>query len=73
MINDAGITGRVIIHALVNKEGNVQDARVARSSGTKGLDEAALTAAYKNRFSPAIRAGQPIYIWVSYTVVFEQE
>jgi protein TonB len=66
----AGIEGVVWIEALLDIDGSVRDAVVAKSSGTASLDEAALIAAYKNRFSPAIQKGRPLAIWVTYKVEF---
>ncbi len=70
LIKNAGIPGKVILQALIDKEGNVKDVKVVKSSGTKGLDDSAVAAAYKNKFTPAISHGQPIYMWVIYTVEF---
>jgi protein TonB len=67
----AGIAGNVMIQALISHEGNVLDARVYKSSGNRQLDEAAETAAYKNKYKPAVQNGRPIAIWVTYKVVFK--
>lgn len=64
--------GTVWIKALVDKEGKVREARVAKSSGMNvGFDEAALEAAYKNVYKPAIQNGRPVAIWVTYPVQFK--
>ncbi len=61
----------VWIQALVDKDGNVREARVLKSSGSKaGFDEAAVAAAYKCKYKPAIQNGRPVHIWVSYSVEF---
>ncbi len=70
LLKKAGITGKVVLQALINKQGEVQDVKVVKSSGTRGLDDAAVAAAYKSTFTPAISHGQPIYMWVSYAVEF---
>ncbi|MFH2204893.1 MAG: energy transducer TonB [Elusimicrobiota bacterium] len=50
----------------------MRDAIIQKASGTNaGFEEAALTAAMKNRYKPAIQNGRPIPVWVSYRVVFE--
>ena len=67
----AGLTGTVWVKALVDKEGNVRQAQVGKSSGTQSLDEVAVTAAYKNKFKPAIQNGRPVAIWVTYRVDFK--
>lgn len=70
LAEQAGIEGLVWVRALVNKEGKVLDAVVEKSSGTASLDEAAVQAAYKNRFKPGIQNGRPIACWVTYKVEF---
>jgi protein TonB len=72
MAERAGIEGVVWVRALVDKDGRVRDAIVQKASGTNaGFEEAALEAAFKNRYKPAIQNGRPIPVWVSYRVVFE--
>ncbi|MCK4606623.1 MAG: energy transducer TonB [candidate division Zixibacteria bacterium] len=66
----AGITGVVWVQALVDKEGNVRRAQVGKSSGTASLDEAAVEAAYKNKFKPGIQNGRPVACWVTYKMDF---
>jgi len=65
-------SGIVWVQALVDKEGRVRDARVLKPSGTNvGFEEAALEAAYKNLYRPAIQNGSPVPVWVSYKVEFK--
>ena len=71
LAKQAGITGVVWVQALVDKQGNVLKAQVAKSSGTTSLDEAAVDAAYKNKFKPGIQNGRPVNCWVTYKVTFE--
>ena len=66
----AGIEGVVWVKALVDREGNVRRAQVGKSSGTVSLDEAAVKAAYDNKFSPGIQNGRPVNVWVTYKVNF---
>ena len=66
----AGITGIVGIWVLVDENGNVIKAEVVKSSGTEALDEAALEAAYKNKFKPGIQNKRAIKVGVTYTVEF---
>ncbi len=66
----AGTEGVVIIQALVDKEGHVLQALAGVSSGSTMLDEAAVKAAYKNKFTPGIQNGRPISVWVTYSVKF---
>lgn len=71
LAKQAGITGVVWVKALVDKEGTVRQAMVAKSSGTVSLDEFAVSAAYKNKFKPGIQNGRPIAVWVTYRVEFK--
>lgn len=71
LAKQAGITGVVWVKALVDKEGNVRDAIVGKSSGTASLDEAAVQAAFKNKFKPGVQNGHPVAVWVTYKVEFE--
>lgn len=69
-----GIEAEVWIMVLVDTEGNVKDALVARSSGRDlGFDEAALDAAWGRKYRPAMQNDQPVAVWVSYKVRFEIE
>lgn len=56
---EEGITGNVVLAYLVNAEGQVENVKVARSSGDDRLDRAALAAARRWRYRPAVRNGQP--------------
>jgi TonB family protein len=66
-----GIEGLVWVKALVDKCGKVKEAMVAKTSGVKVLDEAALTAARQNEFIPAESKGEPVACWVTYKVEFK--
>lgn len=70
LAEQAGLTGRVLVKALVGKDGSVKDAAVYKSSGTPSLDEAAVAAAHKCKFKPAIQNGRPVAMWVTYKVDF---
>ena len=70
LIMQAGIEGSVWIAALVYKDGTVKDAVVAKSSGVATLDEAAVQAAYRNKYKPGVQNGRPVSAWVTYKVEF---
>lgn len=57
-----GIEGTVVLQLFVDKEGRTvpESTRVAESSGQPALDSAALAAAPKLRFAPALRNGAPV-------------
>jgi len=68
---ESEIEGRVIIKALISKEGDVLDAVVFVSSENTLLDEAALAVARKYKYRPAIQNRRPIAVWVTYKVDFK--
>ena len=70
LAKQAGITGDVWVQALVDKDGNVRDTRVGKSTGTVSLDDAAIKQAKKCKFKPGIQNGRPIACWVTYKVEF---
>ncbi len=66
-----GIAGRVWVRALVDQDGLVIRAIILKASGTSaGFEEAALEAALKNRYRPALQNGRPVSVWISYKVDF---
>ena len=65
-----GQEGTVWVQVLLDIDGTVMDAVIAKPTGMPLLEEAALKAAYKNRFSPAIQNDHPVRIWVTYSVHF---
>jgi protein TonB len=70
LAKQAGLEGKVYVMALVDREGNVRDAKVAKSSGSPQLDEAAVKAALLCKYKPAIQNGRPVACWVTYKVDF---
>lgn len=60
-LRDAGIGGRVVVRGVIGIDGRVENAVVVRSSGNSTLDNNALSAFYKWRFSAAKNdAGQKV-------------
>ena len=70
LAKQAGITGTVVVKMLVDETGNVLKVILAKSSGTQALDDAALGAAEKCKFSPAIQNGRPVKVWVTFPYEF---
>ncbi len=71
MARRAGIEGTVWVNALVDKEGKVRDVQILKDSGANaGFEEAAIEAAKRTVWKPAISNGQPVALWVSYKIVF---
>lgn len=60
-LRDVGIGGRVVVRGVIGTDGLVESAEVVRSSGNSTLDNNALSAFYKWRFSAAKNdAGQKV-------------
>jgi protein TonB len=66
----AGIEGRVIIQFVVDEQGNVQNPIVVRSAGGGGLDEAAIEAIKRVRFTPGMQRGRPVKVQMTQPVIF---
>ncbi len=68
---NAGFEGRVYLNLLLDLDGRVTLAEVAKSSGNSALDQAALDAARQFLFSPALSPdGKPVRVWVAYPITF---
>jgi protein TonB len=65
MARTAGIEGQAVVEALVDVDGSVADARILKSSGNTSLDQAAVDAALRSKFSPAYQRDQAVRVWVS--------
>jgi protein TonB len=68
----AGVEGVVFVKALVNEKGEVEDARIMKSSGSQiGFEEAALAATRKIKWQPALQRDRPIKVWVGFPIKFK--
>jgi TonB family protein len=65
----AGVSGLVLVQALVDRRGDVADARVIKSIPM--LDQAAIDCVRKWHFKPAIYHGAPVAVWVAVPVKFD--
>lgn len=71
MARQAGLTADVWVNVLVDKEGNVRDAIVEKSSVEGiGFEEKALEAALQGKWTPALQNNQPVACWVAYKIEF---
>jgi protein TonB len=64
-----GVEGSVRLELVVSPSGSVESARVLRGIG-HGLDEAALDAARRFAFAPAIKAGRAVRVRMGWSVEF---
>ena len=65
----AKFQGSVVLIAVIGPDGRPRDLRVMRSLGM-GLDQKALDAVWKWRFTPAMKDNRPVAVQVSIEVVF---
>jgi bla regulator protein blaR1 len=65
---NAGVTGVVILDAVIDRDGYVEDVRVLRSVAL--LDDAAMSAVRQWRFTPTLLNGQPVAVLMTVTVNF---
>jgi TonB family protein len=72
MARKAGIGATVVISILIDIDGYVLDAVVEKCSAENiGFEEAALQAALKSYWSPAIQSDQAVACWTSYAIMFQ--
>lgn len=65
-----GLEGSLWLQVLIDEKGTVVKAEVLITSEIVLFDEAALEAAWENKFSPGIQNGRPVAVWVKYKVDF---
>lgn len=68
---DAGVEGETLLRLFVTDGGQVDTARIERSSGHRAFDSAAVHGARDLRFEPALRGEEPVAVWVLLPVQFE--
>lgn len=59
----AGITGKVLVKILVDKEGKPKKAVILKSDAEL-FNESAIAAAMKSAFTPAIQDNKPVAVWI---------
>jgi TonB family protein len=67
---EAGVSGIVILEAVINEGGEVRDVRVLKGQPA-GLSEAAVKAVESWKFKPATKAGLPVPVYYTLTVNFQ--
>jgi periplasmic protein TonB len=70
MARRARISGVVIVEAIIDKQGNVTNARILRGLGG-GLNEEAIEAVEKWQFKPATLNGRPVTVYFTLTITFK--
>lgn len=66
----AGLEGVVIVKVFVDKNGDVKSVVLMRGI-SEALDKAALEAAWKVKFKPAVNNGQPVAVWFGLSYTFK--
>lgn len=69
------IEGSVLVRVLVGRDGGVESAEIAKSSGSSVLDDAALRTVVHDdwRFDPARRGSETVASWLQIPVVYRLE
>lgn len=71
LAQEGGFTGWVMVQAYVDKNGDVKKAQSVKTNRpSMGFEDAAVKAAYKCKYRPAIQNGNPIGLWIEYKVNF---
>jgi protein TonB len=68
-----GQSGQVLLRLFVDQEGAVREVNVVRAEPAGVFDEAAVEAARKWHFSPAMSRGVPVGMWMTLPVRFSLE
>jgi len=70
LARSAGIEGEVVLKVVVAKDGKVVDVSVIRSNVTPSMEKAAIEAAKKLLFRPAMQGGVPVQVSVEVPIKF---
>jgi TonB family protein len=70
MAAQAGVEGAVTLWVYVRTDGSVADVQLYNSSGLSSLDEAAMSAAWNTRWTPAQNNGMAVGVWTTLTYNF---
>lgn len=70
MARQAGVEGTVTLWLYIKADGSVADVQLYNSSGVGSLDQAALSAAWNTRWTPARNNNVPVGVWTSLTYRF---
>ena len=66
----AGITGKVIVKAVIDEKGEVVSSEVVKGIGA-GCDEAAIMAVTNTKFTPGYKEGLPVKMEITIPVLFK--
>ncbi len=63
------VEGTMVIRCVISVDGTVHGCRVVKS--LPFMDRAAVTALERRKYKPALRAGQPVDVYYTFTLTFE--
>ena len=70
-LREAGIEGKVILQAIVTKDGHIRDVEVLKSTNPgHGLEEAAIEAVKQWRYKPAMKDNRPVEVYFTIRMDF---
>jgi TonB family protein len=72
LLDATGVVGKAQVHFWIDETGRVQKSELAASSGSEQLDRLALELSELLRFSPALRAGEPVRVQVVVPITFRE-
>jgi len=67
----AGVEGRVVARAWIQRDGSVSDVQILRSDNS-GFEAPVRTAMLQWRFEPAVQAGNPVPVWMTIPLRFRR-
>lgn len=67
---EAGIEGLVVVNVYIDKKGRVKETSIRKGIPNTGLNEAAVEAIRKTRFTPAMQRDMAVGVWISIPVKF---
>ncbi|MFQ5864667.1 MAG: M56 family metallopeptidase [bacterium] len=69
----AGIEGKVIVQICIDVDGEIVDTKILKNigDGQNGCGEAAINALKGVKWTPGLKDGQPVKVWVAVRVVFK--
>ena len=71
MARKAGVEGMVIVQVVIDKAGNLVSAKVIKSLGNNGCDEAAIAAIKSVKWKSALQRDEPVTVLVAISVIFK--
>jgi len=67
----AGVEGKVLVYAQIDKQGNVVRTKVMKSLGPNGCDESAERAIRSVKWKPAMQRDTPVKVWIMVPINFQ--